>query len=64
MNAITHQVEKLAAKGPRAIAMWLLAAASSANDQGINDVKPLIDLARRYLHVAEAEALAGHAHAP
>lgn len=63
VDAIAHQVGKLAAKGPRAVAMWLLSAASSANDQGINDVKPLIDLARRFLHVAEVQALAGRSDA-
>lgn len=58
-HAIAVQIRHLAEKGPHATGMWLLGAASSANHQGINDVKPLIDLARRLLNEGEESALRG-----
>jgi len=46
-------VEQLAAKGESVVARWLLAVAGEANDQSVDNVRPLIDLAREFLWRAE-----------
>jgi len=46
-------IKLLAGKGGTIAARWLLAVAAEANDQGVTDVRPLIDLARELLWRAE-----------
>lgn len=46
-------VQQLAAKGESVVARWLLAVAGEANDQSVDNVRPLIDLARDFLWRAE-----------
>jgi len=50
-------VEQLAAKGESVVARWLLAVAGEANDQSVDNVRPLIDLARLFLWRAEQSRL-------
>jgi len=49
-------IEQLAAKGELVVARWLLSVAAEASDQGVADVKRIIDLARDYLRHAEHPA--------
>lgn len=46
-------VDELAKKGSIVVARWLLTLAGEANDQGVTDVKSIIDLARHFLYRAE-----------
>jgi len=52
-DVIEPLVQQLATKGGAVVARWLLTVAGEANDQGVENVKPLIDLAREFLYRAE-----------
>lgn len=52
-KVMTPLVEALAKKGEFVVARWLLTVAGEANDQSVDNVRPLIDLARDFLWRAD-----------
>lgn len=55
-KVIAPLIERLAEKSPMTAAMWLIAAATEANRQGVNEVHDLMDLAQELLRKAGANA--------
>lgn len=55
-KVIAPLIERLAGKSPMKAAMWLIAAATEANRQGVNEVHDLMDLAQELLRRAGAHA--------